>query len=324
MTDLCLSTVFALYGLLIRPFLITDFNILFIERGRRDILQITVYLDVIFLINFTVSFVVLLLTGIIAKKRIRLGKLIIGAVFATMSLLIFILFPFLFVDWKGVVIIIGISMGTVAIPFWEKHWSFVRTWFLSTTIMVLIGGIMNYLKYICVESALQIVPWILLFAASSTCVWFIVISLRKTLKENDNIYLVQLIHGDKVTIETLYMDTGNLLMDPMFQKPVVVLSENVVNKCMIEDERKVIEQYIKNGRLDYEKLLSCQTQKKVCFHEITYQSVGNSSGKMLCFLVDEIKILGKDSVMRRQPVAIVPNEVFQGNIYQGLLHKGCI
>lgn len=287
-------------------------------------MQITVYYDVVFLMNFVVDFAVLYLTGMIAKKKIRWSRIIIGAVFATMSLLIFILYPVLFIGCKGVVILIGISMGTVAIPYWEKHWSFIRTWFLSTTLMVLIGGIMNYLKYILHATALQIYSWFLLFAVSCICVVMIVISLRNIFKQKENIYLVQFVHGEYITVETLYLDTGNMLMDPMFQKPVVIVSHSAINKCMIEEERLVVEQYIKSGKLDYELLLSCQTQKKVCFHELPYHSVGESSGKLLCLLIDEIKILGENRVLMRQPVAVVSDEVFEGNIYQGLLHKECI
>lgn len=287
-------------------------------------MQITVYFDIIFLMNFLVDFIALYLTGVIAKKKIRLRKLIMGSVFAAMSLLIFIMFPFLLMGWKGIFILIGISMGTVAIPYWEKHWSFVRTWFLSTTIMVLMGGLMNYLRYIFHIEILQILQWVLLFAISSICVGIFMISLRKTLKCNDNIYLVQITQGEKTIVESLYMDTGNLLMDPVFYKPVIVLSANVVCKCMIEEEQLIVEQYIKNGKIDYEKILSCQTQEKVCFHEITYQSVGSSSGKLLCVLMDEIKVLGEDSVLVKQPVAIVSDDIFAGSIYQGLLHKECI
>ena len=58
------------------------FCILFVERSRRDILQITVYFDIIFLMNFIADFAVLYITGVITKKKIRLGKLIIGAAFA--------------------------------------------------------------------------------------------------------------------------------------------------------------------------------------------------------------------------------------------------
>ena len=287
-------------------------------------MQITVYFDIIFLMNFIADFAVLYITGVITKKKIRLGKLIIGAAFAASSLLVFIMFPFLLMGWKWIVFLVGISIGAVAIPYWERRWSFVRTWFLSTTIMVLMGGIMNYIRYIFRIEILQMLHWILLFAVSGLCTLFFLSSIRKTIKRNNSIYLVQIRNGEKTIVETLYMDTGNLLVDPVFCKPVVILSENVVCKCMIEEERLIVERYIKSGKLDYHALLSCRTQKKVCFHEISFQSVGRMSGKMLCMIVDEIRVLGEDAVLKKQPVAIVSNHIFAGSVYQGLLHKECI
>ena len=136
--------------------------------------------------------------------------------------------------------------------------------------------------------------------------------------------MIQIRQGDAEVIETVYMDTGNLLMDPMFRKPVVVLSENVVCKCLSEEEKEIVRQYKESGKIDYDSLFSCQTQKKVCFHEIAFQSVGNLSGRMLCILMDEINILGEEKVLYRQPVAIVSEVLFAGKTYQGLLHKKCI
>ena len=305
-------------------FLDLEYAYTFNERSRRDRLQITVYFDVIFLINFIAGFMVLYLTGVIAKRKIILWKVVVAAVISASILLVFVLKPTLLMGFRGIVISIGISMGAVAIPYGERRLSFVRTWFLSTTIMVLIGGIMNYLKYIFHISVLQMLQWFLLFSASSVCILILIVNIQKTRKRNDNNYLIRITHGEKSIIEMVYMDTGNMLVDPLFQKPVLVLNEDVVNKCVIEEERLIIKQYRESGKLDYNCLLSGQTQKRVCFHEIAYQSVGNPSGKILCILLDEVNILGEGKVLYKQPVAIVPKELFKGKAYQGLLHRESI
>lgn len=287
-------------------------------------MQITIYLDIIFLINFFADFMVLYLTGIVIKQKIRIWKVVAGALLGATFLLLFVLYPTLLIGWKGIVISVGISMGAVAIPYGDNMVFFVRTWFLSTTIMVLLGGVMNYLKYIFHISILQLLQWLLFFGASSICTWICIVIIRKTIKQSDNTYLIQIKLRDRMTIETVYMDTGNFLLDPIFQKPVIILSENVVWKCLIEEEKQIIRQYKESGRLDYNNLLSCQTQKKVCFHEIGVRSVGNLNGKMLCLLIDEVSILGEKKVLYRQPVAVASASLFEGKTYQGLLHKECI
>lgn len=250
--------------------------------------------------------------------------MILGALLGAVLLLAFIMLPSWFMGWKGIVISIGITMGTVAIPFGEKNISFVRTWFLSTTIMVLIGGFMNYVRYLYHISVTHMLQWVLLFGAGSVGVLLFVIGMRKTMKENDNIYVIQIEHGTRKIVEAVYLDTGNLLMDPIFRKPVLVLCENVVNQCLIEEEIRVLENYKQYGRLDYSDLLSCPTQKKVCFHEIPYESVGQSSGRMLCLLLDRVYVLGVKEPLLKQPVAIVSEELFKDKKYKGLLHQECI
>lgn len=299
-------------------------TILCVKRSRRDRLQITVYLDIIFLINLIADFWILLLTGIIARKKIIFWRVMVGTVFAATLLFVVLLTPSRMLGWKGVVITIGISMGAVAISYWEKNLSFFRTWFLSTTIMVLLGCIMNYLRYIFGVSILQMLTWMLLFSVSSICIVFFMFFIQKTSKKNKDTYLIQIKHGNETTLETVYMDTGNLLMDPLFQKPVVILSEKVVNKLLREEERSIVEEYKKAGMLDYEMLLSSEGKYMDCFHEIAYQSVGNPTGKMLCILIDEITIIGEKKVLQKQPVGIVLESMFEGKIYQGLLHKKCI
>ncbi len=324
LTDVCLLTAFCVARKGNSTFFALGLQYTCEERNRRDILQITIYMDIIFLINFLANLFVLYLTGRILKKKIVVWKLIGGAMFGAIVLLALIFSPSLLIGWRGIVISVGISMGTVAIPYGERKLAFIRTWFLATTIMILTGGIMNYFRYISGDSITHILQWIFLFGISGVCICGFVLSIRQALNKADNIYLVQIKHGDFMTVETVYMDTGNMLKDPIFQKPVVVLNEDVVNKCLMEDARDIIETYKERECLDYKILLSNTIQQKNCFHEIAYQSVGNPSGKLLCMLMDEISILGKGKVLYKQPVAIVPNTLFKGKDYQGLLYKDCL
>lgn len=101
---------------------------------------------------------------------------------------------------------------------------------------------------------------------------------------------------------------------------MLLLSRAAVIDCFEEEEREIIEQYNKKGRLDYEKIMTYNIQSKDCFHEILYQSVGNPTGKLLCFLADEVRIEGSDRILKKQPVAIIFSALFSGKEYQGLLH----
>ena len=287
-------------------------------------MQIVVYLDVIFFINFIADFVVLFLTGVISKQKIIFWRLLAGAIFGAGLLLPLVCYPYVLMGKTGIAACVGISMGAVAIAFGRKNGSFIKKWFLSTTIMFLLGGIMNYLKNVTNNTFMQLNVWMILFVGSSLCGFGMLRFLKHTIQKKEHIYLLEVKHENQVVVEQVYMDTGNMLWDPLFYKPVIMLSEQFVKKCITEEEREIVEEYREKGRLDFEKILACNAQRKACFHEIAYQSVGNSSGKLLCFLVEEIRIIGSNHILIKQPVAIGPSFLFEGKDYQGLLHRECI
>lgn len=287
-------------------------------------MQITIYLDVIFFINFVADFFVLYITGVILKQEMVLWRLVAGAAFGAGMLLFFVLSPSLFMGVAGIAIYVGISMGAVAISYGGKRGEFFRKWFLSTTIMILTGSVMNYLKYIFHTDSLQISKWILYLLGSGLCIFVIIYGLRNTVQTEEQVYLIKLRHGDFKAAVPVYLDTGNMLWDPLYGKPVIVLSERIVKNCLTKEEAEVIEQYRKNGRLDYSTMLTGKIQRRDCFHEIAYQSVGNPSGKMLCMLMEEVSICEFGRILRKQPIAIGPGALFDGKLYQGLLHKECI
>lgn len=287
-------------------------------------MQITVYLDIIFIINFIADFFVLFLTGKIMKQRIVWWRMIAGAAFGAIMILFFILLPIASGKVTGPAFCIGISMGAVAISYGRKNGGLIKKWFLSTTIMILIGSVMNYIKYLSGETALQICKWLLFFFVSCFGVYILLLYIQKMTGQTKNLYLIVVKHGDRMIVDQMYLDTGNFLWDPLFGKPVILLSENLVKNCLTEEENKIIEQYKKNGKLDYQQVLTNKVQKRDCFHEIAYESVGNPSGKLLCLLMDEIDVQGTGTVLIKQPVAVGPEKLFEGKMYQGLLHRECI
>lgn len=287
-------------------------------------MQIIVYLDIIFFINFIVDFFVLLLTGIILKQKIVCWRVIAGALFGAVSLLPFFLRPNLLTGKTGIILCTGISMGAVAISLGRKKGGLVKKWFLSTTIMVLLGGMINYLRCITGVTSVSLGIWMVLFAGGGAGCFYMIRFLQKMLHKGKHIYLIRIKHGMKEAMDYVYLDTGNMLWDPLFSKPVILLSESFVGKCLTEEEKEFIEEYKKKGYINYKKQIVLDIQKKACFHEIAYQSVGNPSGKLLCLIMEEIVLKKNGQILVKQPVAIGSADLFEGKEYQGLLHFECI
>ena len=108
-------------------------------------MQITVYLDLIFIINFLVDLYVLSITGKLMHQKIKGLRIGLGALFGSTVFLPCILHPGLLMGISGIILMIVISMGAVAISL-GRGGGFIRKWSLSTTIMVIFGGIFHLIK----------------------------------------------------------------------------------------------------------------------------------------------------------------------------------
>ncbi len=287
-------------------------------------MQVTIYLDVVFFINFIADLFILVMTGIILKQKMKIVRLMAGASFGAAMLLPFLMYPSCLQGITGFVMFTIISMGTVAISYGRKNGSLFRKWLVLTVFLFLLGGIMNCLRCLTGMTAIRISAWLLLFLGSGIGFFFLIFFMKKNMQREKTLYLMKIRQGEKQVVDYVYLDTGNMLWDPLFCKPVIVLGEKLATSFMTEEEKEIVEIYKKKGQLQYEKVLVCKSQKNVCFHEIVCQSVGNPSGKLLCFLAEEISIHGLEKTLRRQPVAIAPSILFEGKAYQGLLYKECI
>lgn len=287
-------------------------------------MKVTIYFDIIFFVNFVMDGFVLLLVNSILRLHTKWWRIVLGGMVGAVSILFFVLNPLMWNPFWGTMLYIGISMGACIVCFGCKRKGSVMIWLLSTTVMILIGSGMNYIRYLLGITSFNLAKWILCFSAVSVMVSGVGKYVLTGLKTRKHIYVVKLRHNDKISLEHLYLDTGNFLWDPLFQKPVVLISEKVVRECFTVEENRLLREYFEKGILNYIRLHSNEMQMKSCFHEISYESVGNPSGRLLCFLMDEVELMDCKRILYKQPVAVAPESLFKGKPYQGLLQPDCI
>lgn len=281
-------------------------------------MRIILYLDIVFFINFVADLYSLLLAGFFLKQQIRWFRLFGGAMFGTGMLLPFVLYPERLMGLEGIFWSAGISMGAVWIALGRKG-GLVKKWTLTTTILILLGGLMNVLRNHWNLEGGSLGVWTLFFACCGTAIWIVLWNMQDVLHKRKQLYPFQIKRGNVKMKGTFLLDTGNMLRDGLFGKPVVVLSSRFLNTIFTAEEKQFIQLYQEKGYMDYQYLVSMETQKSLCFHEIAYQSVGNPSGKLLCFLADEIILLQNKRVLQRQPVAMGAELLFEKADYDGLL-----
>ena len=117
-------------------------------------------------------------------------------------------------------------------------------------------------------------------------------------RQNECIREVTLCFAGKCQCIKGFADTGNHLVDPVTQKPVSVITNDLWEKMM-------------------------QDTQKTLMRSIPYASIGNPNGLIHVVQIDYMAILqGKDSQIIEKPVIAITNQPFSGSFhYSILLHS---
>lgn len=259
----------------------------------------TVYLDLILLINFGFDLLLLLVVDIVLKRHTRFIRLLLGSLFG--SLTIFFLFlPLNSFTLFLLKIITSIIMIIISFSYQNLKYTLKNLLFLYTT-SILLGGFLYYLNVtfsykqdglIFFYEGLSInYIFLLIF---SPIILYIYIKETKSLKNNYHYYHnVKIILSNGYEINTrAYLDTGNKLIDPVSLKPIIMIEESLVPPNLIEN---II--YVPYKSLNYEGLLNCIKVKK-----ITIENMGSKNNVILGisktkFNIDGIHVLLNNKIM---------------------------
>ena len=165
----------------------------------------TVYLDLVFFINFFFDSILLFSVALILKRQTNLKKILLGSLFGTVS--IFCLF---------------IRLSSISL-FLIK--------FLIALIMVIITFNYKHDGIIFYNNGLSANFY--LFLMTSPLIIYLYIKQIKDIRNNySNYYKLDIYLNDgKVISTTSFLDTGNNLFDPYLNRPIIL-----VDKRLIKDD----------------------------------------------------------------------------------------
>jgi stage II sporulation protein GA (sporulation sigma-E factor processing peptidase) len=290
-----------------------------------------VYLDLVFLINAGMDFLLLYLTGKVwgrsgRKRQIFLAALAGGvwAGFVTVnSLLPSPVLP----EWLGVLLTwTAVSLGMLKISFRVKGFSAVKYLVTLYGMTFLVGGCVDAVYY---HSSLgaylrdrlygggdRSVPIAVLAAGVLlTAAGFVLVMrvLLPRLKEPDIRTVCLEFRGRSIPLKGLY-DTGNRLQDPYFGNPVHVVELDACRGLLSEKEMAYIESMVRGkpeeSPLPLLPLLS-----------IPYRSVGESNGILPALFMDELRLEGDNPIRVVRPlIGFAGDPLNQDRQYQMILH----
>jgi len=252
-----------------------------------------IYLDLVMILNFVIDFILLLTVSLILKRNVSITRIMLGAFIGGISI-IFLFFNINSITLFLFKIIISIFMTIISFKYINLKYTLVNLLYLYMSSIIL-GGFLYLLNIefsykqvgiIFINNGLSI-NFIFLII-TSPIILYIYIKQTKNLRYNySNYYNIEIINKNKKYKYTAYMDSGNVLVDSLTKKSVILI-----------DKRKLLFN-IKEFRLipymgvNGSNMIKVVKIDKLLFNNKEYNNV-------LLGIMDNISLDGVDVILNRK------------------------
>lgn len=297
----------------------------------------TIYVDVIWLLNFLFDMMLIMLTLILAKEVTSKKRITLSSFVASLIVPITIFFPESFISSIVGKFIYSIIIILCAVPYRSIQQLF-RLLFLFYFVTFTIGGGLIAIHFL-IESPVSVTAnGILTFSTGygDPISWvFVVISFPFVwhfTKRSMDKHATEKIRYDQLCPITLqmnnlhfsttgYIDSGNQLVDPLTKSPVVICDEPFLKQWFSDAEWKDINKACE--LLDFD-IIPKRWEGRI--HIVPYQGVDGKPSYMMAIKPDNIKILYNQNeiITNKLLIGIQFSNLTKDQKYHCLLHPQII
>lgn len=287
-----------------------------------------IYVDVLFVVNFLMDYVILWATARLAQIRCVPWRLVCGALLGALYSVTVLLpgLEFLSVLWMKFLVSI-LMVVTAFTPLMIRKLGQVVLYFylIAFTLGGTVLGINYLLSSVTIHSTLESIslPYLWLAVALGAAVLFGkwgVPFLKKTFFQDLlRVPVVIKIQGRQLKVNGL-VDTGNQLVDPLTGAPVIIVEQDVLLPFLPDEARDL---WSSGGELNFDKLSSLPEKGRTpSWRLIPFTTIGKHHGMLVGFKPDEITILAGDQQVRNTNViiGIYSRRLSPRGTYRALLH----
>lgn len=286
----------------------------------------TVYIDIVFLENILLNYIILLSTALISKAKINSPRILlassIGGIYSILNYIVEISF------FLNIVIKFIMSILLVVIAF---NGSKIKTMIKQLIFLYLVsftfGGIAFMLLFfvspenIVLKENHFVGTYPLKVTILGGILGFIIVFtvsqiIKDRMSKKAMLCELEIFYKGKVKKVKTMIDTGNLLKEPITQTDVIIVEKNSLKDIVEEDILENIDNILKGKWLDTndERIYSYR------FKLIPFMSLGNENGLLIGFKPDYIKIYDEEENVRNDIlVAIYNGRLSRNNLYTSLI-----
>ena len=287
----------------------------------------TVYLDIVFVENVCMNYIILLATGVLLKLKLHHIKLVLsavlGAVYAIVSYIQ--IFPFA----SNMILKIGLSVCMVYIAYMPKGLKILlKQLVMFYLVSFVFGGCAFALLYfvkpeeIFMINGVYIGTYPVKIALLGAIVGFVFVHIafkivRNRLSKKGLLYDIEITLDDKKTCMKAMLDTGNQLKDPITKIPVIVVERDKLQEILPPMILNYTEQIMKGTWQE--------TEENICYKErfriIPFSSIGKQNGMLLGFKVDKVTVITDiDEIQNENVIVCIYNQrLSKTNAYSAII-----
>ncbi len=260
----------------------------------------TVYLDIVFLENVLMNYIIIFATGVVIKEELKKWRMFFGScVGAVYTIVMYLnIIPI----YSNFIMKLILSFVIVYISFKPRSVKkFIKDLIIFYLVSFVFGGCVFALMYFVQPKMAQIKNGVfvgaypLKVALIGGIVAFIIVQIsfkmvKTRLNKKDMIFDIEvLINGNSTKIKGL-LDTGNLLKDPITGFPVIVIEHKSLYSVIPED---VLNNLNKIMGGDTDELIKDEKFSEIIsrFRIIPFSSIGKQNGLLLGIKADSVKII---------------------------------
>ncbi|AST58732.1 sigma-E processing peptidase SpoIIGA [Thermoanaerobacterium thermosaccharolyticum] len=273
------------------------------------------YVDVIFLENLIINYIILYLTKRFSKSKARNINLFFSSLLgASYVILIFFSLPNIIYSLPFKIII---SILMIIITFgYKKLYEFIKIMSIFYLISFIVGGAAFALIYLANFDLKQIIIGALFISILLIYIGWGYIS-KKNL-ESDIIHVIQIdMNNIKKDIKAI-LDTGNTLHDPLSNYPVVIVEYNALKDLLPEGVKSLFDRGTINDIFEIPKVVDDDGWLKR-FRLVPYNSIGTDSGMMVGFIPDNLIIDGNKKSFKNVIIGIYLKRLNATGDYEALI-----
>lgn len=290
----------------------------------------TIYLDIIFVENVLMNYIILFATLVVIKvknKRQQIKLFLSSIIGSTYALIVYLEILPIYSNLVAKIILSVVMIYVAFRPLNMKQ--LLKQLLIFYFVSFVFGGCTFALIYfikpenVKIHNGVFVGTYPIKVALLAGVVAFIITEIafkinRNKLNRHNTFFCIKIYDGEKMLKVNALLDSGNMLKEPISGMPVIIIEKETLSKLIPEEILNYIEDIIGGDEKEDKDGIQQYLSK---IRMVPFMSIGKDNGMLVGIRVDKVKIETEDINIEKENVivGIYNNKLAKDNKYNALI-----